>query len=361
MNMVNKVTNFVLTLLRKINSFYRTNEGGRTIRNSRKKKYRNKGKKLILAAKIVAIWYLLILTSSYLTSETGAAFNDLEVIKNSLHTDWDTQPETPDNNEWDKSSLSFDGTEAWEEGCKVSTTIKNAGDKANTTSTWRFYLYKVTGNEKPTSGHVDTGVVPTINSGDTGQITATVEENGKYRFSVRRPLGHKGNNQPDKDGYSYIWSDNIVTVTNCNILQEESDNSQGEQDSSTEEQDSSTEEQDSSTEEQDNSTPTSNVGDTEIPAETKTIGEITQLKWVNSEKGNIGKFIITWSNPTESNFKSVNVYEEGEVEPIFKNITDGKIEIKGSDEEVNYWFKTLDKEENESSGVKITISKTGIK
>ncbi|MDF2791161.1 MAG: amyloid fiber anchoring/assembly protein TapA [Neobacillus sp.] len=345
MNMINKVTNFVLNLHRKINSFYRTNEGGRTIRNSRQNKFRNRGKKLILAAKIVAIWYLLILTSSYLTSETGAAFNDLEVIKNSLHTDWDTQPETPDNNEWDKSSLSFDGSKAWEEGCKVYTTIENAGDKANTTSTWRFYLYKVTGNEKPTSGHVDTGVVPTIDSGDTGQITATVEENGKYRFSVRRPLGHKGNNQPDKDGYSYIWSDNIVTVTNCNSPQEP-----------------------------DSSNPPSSEGDAEVPNNTEVptenevptetnqpINEVTDLEWENSEKGDSGKFIISWSNPPDSNFKTVNVYEDGEVEPKYKNISDGKIEINGGDKDVIYTIKTMYKEEKESTGIKITVSKTEVK
>ncbi|WP_066256872.1 amyloid fiber anchoring/assembly protein TapA [Neobacillus drentensis] len=336
--MKNKVTNFVLTLHRKLNSFYRTNEGGRTIRNTRKSKFRKKGKRLIIAAQLVAIWYLLILTSTYLTSDTGAAFNDIEVIKNSLHTKWDTQPETPDNDEWDKSSLSFAGSKAWDEGCKIYTTIKNAGDRANTTSTWRFYLYKVTsGNEKPTSNHEATGAVQKLYSGATGQITATVSENGKYRFSVRRPQGHPGNNQPDKNGYNYIWSDNIITVSNCKKLEDSG-----------------------------STTPPSNDGvdDIEFPSDTnQPLSEVTNLKWENAEEGKTGIFIITWVNPTVSNFKSVNVYEDGDDKPKFKNITDGKIEVKvkGENKEVNYWIKTMDKENNESIGMKITVSKTGIK
>ena len=46
----------------------------------------------MIAAQIVAIWYLLILTGSYLTTDTGAYFNDVEVIENSFHAKWDENP-----------------------------------------------------------------------------------------------------------------------------------------------------------------------------------------------------------------------------------------------------------------------------
>ncbi|MBU8916135.1 amyloid fiber anchoring/assembly protein TapA [Bacillus sp. FJAT-29953] len=227
--MRNKVTNFVLKILqKKQNSLYRTNEGGRIIRSLRIRKFKKRGKGLLTATKIVAIWYLLILTGSYMTNDTGAYFNDVKVINNSFQAGkWDdTVP--PDNDEWDKSSLSFDGTKAWAGECNVFTTIKNTGNSANTISTWRFYLYKVTGGEKPTSGHVATGVVPKLKSGEVGQISATVKENGIYRFAVRRPLGHPGKNSPDENGYSYIWSENLINVVSCtktepNVSEEKSE------------------------------------------------------------------------------------------------------------------------------------------
>jgi predicted ribosomally synthesized peptide with SipW-like signal peptide len=48
------------------------------------KKFRTKSKKLIVAAQIVAIWYLLIGTSSYLTTNTRAYFNDVEEISETI-------------------------------------------------------------------------------------------------------------------------------------------------------------------------------------------------------------------------------------------------------------------------------------
>ena len=79
MKMIKKVTNFVLNKLHLKNfSLYRTNEEGITIRKSRFKKFRKKNKKLVFAAQIVAIWYLLIISGSYLTTNTGAYFNDVE-------------------------------------------------------------------------------------------------------------------------------------------------------------------------------------------------------------------------------------------------------------------------------------------
>jgi predicted ribosomally synthesized peptide with SipW-like signal peptide len=85
MKMKKKVTNFVLDILHmKFHPLFRTNEGGRIIRNSRIMKFRKKNKKLVIAAQLVAIWYLLVVTVSYLTTNTGAYFNDIEQISETI-------------------------------------------------------------------------------------------------------------------------------------------------------------------------------------------------------------------------------------------------------------------------------------
>ena len=85
MKMIRKITNFVLNKLHKNNqTFSGTNKEGSNIRSSRLKKFRNKSKKMILAAQLVAIWYLLILAGSYLTTDTGAYFNDVEKISGTI-------------------------------------------------------------------------------------------------------------------------------------------------------------------------------------------------------------------------------------------------------------------------------------
>jgi YqxM protein len=161
----------------------------------------------MMAVQIVTAWYILILTGMYLTSETGAAFNDLEIIKNSIHTKWD-------NDLWDKSSLTFENSKSRADGCTNYTTIKNAGNRDMTVSTWKYYLYKYD-NGKPVGDPVATGDVPNIPSKKWGEISADVSENGTYAFTVRRPKGHPGKNNPDENGYTYIgWSDPI-SVTKC--------------------------------------------------------------------------------------------------------------------------------------------------
>lgn len=210
MNMKKQITNFVLNLVEIIDSSSEMNEEGRKMRRTRLKKFKKKSKGLIIAAQLISIWYLLIITGSYLTSETGAYFNDVEVIENSLHVgEWDVD-------EWDKSSLDFDGSTVRVDGCTVFSTIRNTGEDM-TFSTWRYYLYKA--DEYLTGEPVATGTVPKLAAKETGEISAEVLEPGEYKFAVRRPLNRPGNNNQDEDGYSYIRSDNTITVTetNCNV------------------------------------------------------------------------------------------------------------------------------------------------
>jgi predicted ribosomally synthesized peptide with SipW-like signal peptide len=90
MKMMNNVTNFVLNILRKnIHSLFRTNEGGSKIRKTRLKKSRKTCKGLLIAVQTVAVWYILILTGSYLTTDTGAYFNDVKKISGTITADED--------------------------------------------------------------------------------------------------------------------------------------------------------------------------------------------------------------------------------------------------------------------------------
>ncbi|MGM0902154.1 MAG: amyloid fiber anchoring/assembly protein TapA [Bacillota bacterium] len=183
------------------------------MRRRRLKKFKKKSKGLIIAAQLISIWYLLIITVAYLTSNTGAYFNDVEVIENSLHVgEWDMV-------EWDKSSLDFDGSTVRVDGCNVYSTISNSGEDM-TFSTWRYYLYKA--NEYLTGEPVATGTVPKLAANETGEISAEVLEPGEYKFAVRRPLGHQGKNKKDEDGYSYIPSKKI-TVNGCNTPEEKTE------------------------------------------------------------------------------------------------------------------------------------------
>jgi YqxM protein len=317
MKMKKKVTNFVLNKLHlKNHSLFRTNEEGSTIRKTRLRKFKKKSIKLIFLSQIVAIWYLLILTGSYLTTDTGAYFNDTEVIENSFHASWD-------NDEWDKSSLDIDGTTAWADGCNVYTTVKNEGDEANTISTWRYYLYKFVGN-KPTGDPVATGVVPTIPSGGVGEISAVVTENGEYKFTVRRPLGHPGNNKPDENGYSYLGWSQSITVAQCGIPNN------------------------------DNAKPT-----TPDPVQ-QPIGEVTGLNW--NLQGNSEKITISWINPTSTEFSHVRVYKEGQSSPFKENVKDPILYLEKKDTENTAFYKiiTVDKSGKESAGIKITFSKSSV-
>lgn len=113
MEMIKKITNFVHNLRNKFKSLYGTNEGGRTIRKTRSKKFRKKGKGIVIAVQIVAVWYILILSGSYLTSETGAYFNDVDKISGTIGTAED---------------FCVHGSDYWHKYCKDNSGLGNGPD-----------------------------------------------------------------------------------------------------------------------------------------------------------------------------------------------------------------------------------------
>lgn len=157
-------------------------------------KYRRKGKQIILFMKFLAIWYILVFTGTYLTSTTGAAFNDIEQIKNHLHTKWDVEEEeeTPPPDDWDKSSLEVLSIQASCE--KVVATVKNGGSDALGPIPYEI-RWSEKGNAK--DGEVlETGEISSLAAGGEIEITHIPTKNGKYRISVEQHVNHPGNSEP---------------------------------------------------------------------------------------------------------------------------------------------------------------------
>lgn len=85
--MKNEHSNFVLSIIQKTKcSRKRTDEGGILIRYTRLRKFKKTSKKISIAAQIVAIWYISIFAISYLTTDTGAYFNDVEKVDGVIST-----------------------------------------------------------------------------------------------------------------------------------------------------------------------------------------------------------------------------------------------------------------------------------
>ncbi|MDF2856928.1 MAG: amyloid fiber anchoring/assembly protein TapA, partial [Neobacillus sp.] len=228
--MKNKITNFVLnTLHKKIQSIFRTNEEGRIIRKTRMKKFKPKGKKLVLAIQFVAVWYLLILTGSYLTTDTGAYFNDVEVIEEKLGAadDFDRNEV---GEEWDRSSLSFSNFGGF---CSkdypgiIFSEIVNGGDQ-DMAGTTKYYLYRVDiGEDGPNKNNlgelIASGDVPILQGENSSQNKAilTFKPNlneikpGKYKFKAdQRPNHGNPNNDPNKEKDHETWGPEITVTEN---------------------------------------------------------------------------------------------------------------------------------------------------
>ncbi len=116
--MKRKHSNFVLSIIQKLKrSRKRTDEGGVFIRYTRLRKFKKPSKKISIAAQIVAIWYLSIFAISYLSTDTGAYFNDVEVIEGSIAVSSDYCADAKN------------GSKLWRTYCKDNAGIGNGPDK----------------------------------------------------------------------------------------------------------------------------------------------------------------------------------------------------------------------------------------
>jgi YqxM protein len=181
------------------------------MRVTRLKKFKSRYRSFLVAFQILTIWYFMMISALQLNSFTNAAFNDVEEQDASLHVSWYID-------DWDKSSLSFDGMQKGGQCGRIFSDISR-GENKIIFSTWMYEVFKVSKSKTPIGEAIDSGVVSKndINQPDRTArlVSEKITENGKYQFRVRRPLGHPGDNQPDEQGYSYIWNDGVIEVKDC--------------------------------------------------------------------------------------------------------------------------------------------------
>jgi len=356
--MKNKHSNFVLALIHKLKrSRKRADEGGIFIRYTRLKKFKKQGKKLAIASQIVAIWYLSVLSISYLTSDTGAYFNDIEIIENSLHANWDN----PDDGSWGKSSLKEAGQGGSCEG--IYAIFTNTGESVDHELTkYEIYYSETDGNIKD-GEVVKEGTFPIPDKGETYKIEYQQTQNGYYRFKAYHETGH-GNKEGSSD--KGPWSEKIH-ITDCKVEKTSSDNNNENPES--EDQETSTEDKNTESEDKGTSTEGKNIESSE-PTEQETSSDETDeaveetapekveddvqpLDVTNlngSKEGDSGKISLSWVNPDYPGFNKVKIYHvksESEINLIG--------EVSADATKFNYRFETSEK--SSSYQIKVTTIK----
>jgi predicted ribosomally synthesized peptide with SipW-like signal peptide len=324
MNMIKKTTNFVLNKLHMKKHLIRTSEEGSTIRKTRLRKFRTKSKKLIIAAQIVAIWYLLIISVSYLTTNTGAYFNDVEKISGTIIAAEDFCKEFKSDKE--KNS------DYYKDFCKDNAGIGNGPEPGDIDTGEGTDPDNPGHNKDGCDDHTNAPCTRITNLKEThtsNSITLTWSNPNEdfdfvkvYRNSKDNLVGNNIKNGQFIDEsllpstkYSYI-----ITAINSSG-KESSDISI-------------------------DVTTGNDTVDNNIPEEV--------IDLIGNRNGNSQNITLSWKRPTGTNF--VKIYVEGHLNPIIDNYTDNNIKLT-SIEEVTYRITTVDSEGNESIGKKITIKK----
>jgi len=382
MKMKKWITNFVLNLIEKVDSSSGMDEEGRKLRRTRLKKFKKKSKGLIIAAQLISIWYLLIITGSYLTSDTGAYFNDIERIEFPLQAGvWEEDEEEPpeypeDDGIWGNSSLKEDNQGgSCAEGIFAS--FKNTGDSVNHELTKYEVYWIISGNAK--GGEVvETGTFPIPNSGETYTIHYKPKKNGVYKFKAYHETGHaNGNNGNDKGPWS-----NDIKVTNCETVTDDNENittdpvevSDNTENNTTDDNENTTTDptegndntENNTTDEIESGTPDydnqeNDVEEDKIPPSevTKFIGKL--IKPSENSNKNSWKIELNWKNPTEEDFSKVRIFHvvtPSEVIAIKEgSINSFSFDVKNLKGAQPYIFKitTVDDANNESKGTEVSI------
>ncbi|MFJ5715166.1 amyloid fiber anchoring/assembly protein TapA [Neobacillus sp. NPDC093127] len=173
------------------------------IRYTRSRKFGKRNWTGNLVVKLIAIFYISILTISYLTGSTSAYFSDTVQITGMFQAGtWNSPAE-----QWDKSSLIFSNKDNNQQinSCnpvKVTVSIANTGnDMKGTTEYEVFYIAK--GNAKAGS-IVGNGIINPLAKGKSGQLTFTASFPGNYKFKAYQRPFHNFKNERKE-----LWSETI--------------------------------------------------------------------------------------------------------------------------------------------------------
>lgn len=161
---------------------------------------RNKGwsKKSIKRVPILVggalIWYIAIFTGIFLTTETKAQYNDVEVIAGSIHVDWEVES---DKEDWDKSSFKLVTIKG--DCTKIEATFRNTGS-GDARGPLRYKLqWAPSGNGKDGTIVKEEVLQRGLKSGESITFTHKPDKEGKYRFTLFQHPDHPGKSEPTGD------------------------------------------------------------------------------------------------------------------------------------------------------------------
>jgi YqxM protein len=326
---------------------------GRTIRYSRLRKFKKKGRGLLIAAKIVALWYLLILSGSYLTADTGAYFNDIETISETIAAadnycadkewakehkeyckdnagigngceavdDCDSEKgEDEDNPGHNRESCGDHTSASCSEGSRISN-IKATQTSNSITLTWtnsddnKFKSIKIYRNEEsaPIAENITNGQFE-----DSG-----LKPNTKYTYHIVEV-----NNQGENLGTA------IVEASTSS--EQETEKPKSEEDTAQPEEDTNVPEEETKQPEEDKQPP----------------DEVTSAQ--ATEQGNSGKVEFSWGSPVNQDFSHIRIYRDNKL--IADNIKTNVYTDQVTDKNHIYKITTVDTSGNESPGVPIEVN-----
>lgn len=150
------------------------------MRFSRLRKYKRKHRSFWFVSKIVAVCYIILFSTLYLTSDTGAVFLSEKETRAGIHTGY-WEPEAYSLEFIEKGNKNINSCEAQE----VTMKIKNKGPGAMEVE-GEFYIYfsEKQGNPKQHGSHIDNGIIPVLKNGDIGEVSYKVSQPGFYQFKV---------------------------------------------------------------------------------------------------------------------------------------------------------------------------------
>ncbi|MDY0393708.1 amyloid fiber anchoring/assembly protein TapA [Virgibacillus halophilus] len=159
------------------------------MQNNRKKSYRTKHRKLIVAWKIFAICYTFLFTASYLSSNTSAYFNTQTVASSTIAAGvWDKEVE--------KASLSFkNASNQNSKTCPgmIHVSLENTGDK-NMQKAGTYTIYYAEKDDPKNGKELKKAPIRVLTPGDTMELDYEATKPGTYIFKAA---------QSDEDS---IWS-----------------------------------------------------------------------------------------------------------------------------------------------------------
>ncbi|MCC5802218.1 amyloid fiber anchoring/assembly protein TapA [Rossellomorea vietnamensis] len=171
----------------------------------RSRKYKTNSKRWSVALQLFAIWYMVIITGTYLSSGTGAYFNDHDQVTGQITAGtWEVE-----SSQWDKSSLAFINKDQTivVKACppiNISTKIKNNGSDMKGTTEFEVF-YKESGN--PMKGKkIGDGIIQPIASKQVDVLTFEVNKPGNYKFRALQRPGHGNKDDSRQD----LWSETVT-------------------------------------------------------------------------------------------------------------------------------------------------------